>query len=62
MKQPNTNSILRNLKKNSDIFCPVMKKACPTTDREMVKMALDTLIDMGYQITSPEGKVIISSN
>ena len=43
--------ILADLKKRSDVLCPVMEEIYPLTNEKFLELALITLIDLGYRIT-----------
>lgn len=48
---PSITSILADLKKRSDVLCPVMAEIHPLTNEQFLELALVTLVDLGYVIT-----------
>jgi hypothetical protein len=45
------NNAIRDLKQNSDVFCPVMAEGLDLTPEEHTHMCLITLMELGYTIT-----------
>lgn len=42
--------IMADLKKRSDVLCPVMEEIHPLSNARFLELALVTLLDLGYEI------------
>lgn len=49
-QQTPINDIITDLKKRSDVLCPVMAEIHPLTFVQHLELALSTLIELGYEI------------
>ena len=47
---PQVIDIMADLKKRSDVLCPVMEKIHPLSNAKFLELALVTLLDLGYEI------------
>jgi hypothetical protein len=54
MNKNTTTSIINQLKQWTDLFCPVMEKVTPLSNKQFLEISLNTLIEMGYTITPPK--------
>jgi hypothetical protein len=54
MNKNNTTFIINQLNKWTDLFCPVMEKVSPLSNKQFLELSLNTLIEMGYTITPPK--------